>query len=447
MLCMAAAVAIVGALAWWDGSRESAEALEDFASEQATLAASVASNLQTRLSLMRSEEVLDLSPPQLFGGLARLDRPNESLLFIAEPGKPGLLGLDGRRIVSPPLQRALEKGAVTLRLSRPEAAALGLPERTAVAGLARVDGGWGVAVVTSALRERDRERRAGMRLLLSVAVAALIVGVFGGLALREQRRELLLSRSLALAEAARAEDARLQRLAKAATMLTMASGVAHELGTPLGVIVGRAEQLLPRVAGDERGERAVQAILDQAENINAVVRGFLDLARGGAPALQEIAPSAVAAAAVRLVEHRFLQARVRLSSRVPETLPRLRCEPRLLEHALTNLLLNACDACGPGGHVELTAEERDGSIRFVVADDGPGIAVADAVRATEPFFTTKAQGTGLGLAIVSEIAKTHRGSLRLEPSQPSGTRACVQIPLSPPEAAKAFEPATGDLDA
>jgi len=213
-------------------------------------------------------------------------------------------------------------------------------------------------------------------------------------------------------------------------MLTMASGVAHEIATPLGVIVGRAEQLLPKVAGDERGQRAVQAILDQANSIHGVMRGFLDLARGGAPEMQLIAPAAVAAAALQLVEHRFVHAQVALTSRISETLPLLRCEPRLLEHALTNLLLNACDACAPEGHVELSAEQIDSSIRFTVLDDGTGIAVADAARATEPFFTTKPQGTGLGLAIANEIAKTHRGSLHMEPSQPSGTRASVQIPLS-----------------
>ena len=428
LIAMALAVASVGALAWWDGARESSEALEDFGSEQATLAASIASNLSTRLEVAHSEQ-------ELLNGLSWMARPNESLLLVSQPGKPGFVALDGHRVTSPALQQALAKGATTLRLARPDALALGLPERMAIAGLARLPGGWSVTVVTSALRERDRERRASLRLLLSLAVAALIVGAFGGLALREQRRELLLSRSLRLAEAARDEDARLQRLAKAATMLTMASGVAHEIATPLGVIVGRAEQLLPRLSGDERGQRAVQAILDQAESINGVMRGFLDLARGGAPELQLVAPSAVVAAAVRLVEHRFLQAGVTLVPRVPDTLPALRCEPRLLEHALTNLLLNACDACAAGGRVELTAERLDSSIRFTVLDDGAGITVADAARATEPFFTTKPQGTGLGLAIANEIAKTHRGSLSIEPSHPAGTRACVQIPLSPAEGA------------
>jgi signal transduction histidine kinase len=430
LLAMVACVACVGALAWWDGARESAEALDDFGMSQATLATSLVTGLAQRF-----EHSPLAKPSEVLQPFARFERPSESLLLFVLPGSTDLVTLDGRHVSSQPLQRALASGASTVRLSRPEALELGLPQRTAVAGLAHIDAGaagrLSVVVVATALRERDRERRAAMRLTLSVLLAALVVGVFGGLALREQRRELLLARTLEMNEAARVEDARLQRLNRAATMLTMASGVAHEIATPLGVIVGRAEQLLMRLSGDERAQRALQTIVDQAASIDAVVRGFLDLARGGAPALQSVAPAAVAAAAVRLVEHRFAQAQVTLTSQVAEGLPQLRCEPRLLEHAITNLLLNACDACAPGGHVELTAEAREGSLRFTVLDNGAGITVEDAARAAQPFFTTKPHGTGLGLAIASEIAKTHRGTLHIEPSLPTGTRACVQIPLSP----------------
>jgi signal transduction histidine kinase len=67
-----------------------------------------------------------------------------------------------------------------------------------------------------------------------------------------------------------------------------------------------------------------------------------------------------------------------------------------------------------------------------VTDDGPGISPENAARAREPFFTTKAHGagTGLGLAIATEIAKSHRGSLALEPGEAGGTRACIEIPIA-----------------
>ena len=432
---MVLVVAVVGALAWWDGKRESASALEDFAQEQATLATSVAADLGTRLALARQGDRLPVSPQQLLAGLARVVRPGESELLVLPPGSTAFVTASGRPVQAPRLLQALAGEQRTVRIERAEAVELGLPQRTAIAGIATVDAGtlgrWGIAVVATALRERDRERRAGLRLILAIAFATGLVGAFGGQAMRNQRHELRLEQDLALAELARQRDERLDRLDKAATMLTMASGMAHELGTPLGVIVGRAEQLLRRAAGDERDTRAAQAILDQAEHINEVVRGFLDLARGGPPSLQLVPPAMVVSSALALVEHRFARAGVQLASNVPDDLPAVGCEPRLIQHALVNLLLNACDACPPGSRVELTAELAEGGLRFVVLDDGAGITSADAARVTEPFFTTKAhgKGTGLGLAIVSEIAKSHRGSLSLTPALPRGTRACVQLPL------------------
>jgi signal transduction histidine kinase len=214
-------------------------------------------------------------------------------------------------------------------------------------------------------------------------------------------------------------------------MLTLASGVAHELSTPLGVIAGRAEQIQARATLDERITRSAQVILEQVEHVSRVIRGLLGLARGGAPALEEVEPSAVVRGALALVEHRFTQAEVALAPKLPPALPGLRCDRKLLEHALVNLLLNACDASPRGGNVQVEARREGEEVVFCVVDDGAGILPADAARAAEPFFTTKpnGKGTGLGLAIATEIAKSHRGSLSIGPAEPHGTRACIRIPL------------------
>jgi signal transduction histidine kinase len=491
VLVMTLAVAAVSALAHWDEERESAAALDDFGQENATIAASVANELATRLqevrrdaarvaggsaeaqapglaSYLESEVVADgaaavpeysrrgvrlevpvgkgravrflVAPSELLGGAARLERPNALAVFVSPPGE-SLRATDGREVRSPALEAALASGRATVRLPGAAAAPLGLPERTAMAGLARVSAGplgtWGVAAVASAERERDRERRARLRLVLAVILAAGLVLGFGGLAIRKQRGELLLERELAVAEIARERDDRLARLSRAATMVTMASGLAHEISTPLGVIAGRAEQLLQRAGPDERARRSLQAVLEQSERIRDVIRGFLDLARGGTPSLAAVAPGAVVDGARALVEHRFEKAGVGLVVRVPEGLPPLWCDQRLLEHALVNLLLNSCDASPRGAGVDLSAELHAGSICFVVEDHGAGIPEANAALAVQPFFTTKPRGsgTGLGLAIVSEIAKSHRGTLSLAPGQPHGTRACVEIPLVQGEAA------------
>jgi signal transduction histidine kinase len=273
------------------------------------------------------------------------------------------------------------------------------------------------------------------RLVLGVILASGLVLAFGGVALRKQRKELELSRELAVAEVQRDRDEELQRSGRVATMGTFAMGIAHEVATPLGVIVGRAEQLLARVQSDERATRGAQTILQQADRIQNIVRRFLDMARGGPPSLERADPTTVVRAATNAVEHRFAKAKVTLSADVPPAMPAIQCDRDLLEQAIVNLLLNACEACGPGGRVEVTARSDAEQVAVVVADDGVGISVENARRATEPFFTTKhdpngSVGTGLGLAIAIEIVKSHRGELTIAPGMAGGTRACIEIPIA-----------------
>jgi signal transduction histidine kinase len=304
-----------------------------------------------------------------------------------------------------------------------------------MAGLAWVEGGapgsWSVAVVANAQRVRDREQRARWRLALATLLAGGLVLVFGGSALRRQRKSLEMERELAIAALQRDRDERLERADRAATLGTFAMGITHELSTPLGVIAGRAEQILQRVEGDPQATRFTRAILDQTERIHQVVRAFLGLARGDAPPARELAPADLASRALALCEHRFARAGVTVAGELPEGLPAIRGDASLIEHAIVNLLLNACDASERGGEVHIGIETGDG-VTFVISDSGVGIGSSDALRVTEPFFTTKpsGQGSGLGLAIVAEIAKHHRGTLTLAPRKPRGTVARLGIPAA-----------------
>ncbi len=443
---MMVAIGVVTLLAWWDEQREADAAMRDLESEQSVLASSLAADLRAHLVARQAggkapdagvdlADLLDVGEPI---------RKEQILLFVLPPGA-SMRALDGGVVRSPPLEQAVTRGASTLRLSRPEAAEVGLPERTSVAGIASVDvgeqGRWSVVTVASAARERDRQKRAVWRLVLGVLMASGLVVAFGGAALRRQRKQLELQRELAVAEAQRERNEELLRAERVATMGTFALGIAHEVSTPLGVIVGRAEQLLGRAQGDERLGRSAQAILNQADRIQHIVRRFLDMARGRPPSMEQADPAQIVRAAVSAVGHRFARARVRLDADIPPTMPLVQCDRDLLEHAIVNLLLNACEACQPGGHVSLTARADAGQVGFVVVDDGTGISPEDAARATEPFFTTKADGTGtgLGLAIASEIVKSHRGELATGPNQVEGkgTRARIEIPIAPASPAAA----------
>jgi signal transduction histidine kinase len=488
---MVAAIAAVTGLAWWDDQREADAALRDLETQQTVVASSLAGSLRAHLGTVERDalrmaergavdldqtyrpvvvrpaatpsqperaEVAATADPSLFivsvpvsggrrvdlgmsagkllGAEPGIERAGELTVFLSVPGEGSFYATDGRSVASPPLRAALDDNVRALRLERPQAAQIGLPARTAMAGLAHVDAGalgqWGVATVASAARERDREKRALGRLMLSVLVTTGLVLAFGGAALRKQRKELELSRELAIAEVQRSGDEALAQAQRVATMGTFAMGIAHEVSTPLGVIMGRAEQLLGRVKDDERAVHNAQAILKQTDRIQQIVRRFLDMARGGPPCLERTDPSEVARAAAASVQHRFSKGHVDLATDIPSTMPDIQCDRALLEQAIVNLLLNACEACQAGEHVEVAARADAESVAFVVTDDGAGIAAEHAARATKPFFTTKAEagGAGLGLAIATEIAKSHRGDLTIGPRAGRGTRACIEIPVA-----------------
>jgi signal transduction histidine kinase len=431
---MISSILLLGAVALWDERRESAAALDDFAAEQCALAGETGAALVERLAGLPDGTPMDI-PIKLLAPAARgLEVPGNVVVLFQRPETSLLLTTSGEPVRSPTIESALAKGEPWVRLSHEDAAALRLPARMAIAGLSRADAGpmgvWRVAVVTTALRVRDREKRAMGRLVLGFSLASAFIAAFGGLAQRKQKKELELVRSLARVEFMQERDERLLRADKLATLGALATGIAHEVSTPLGVIIGRAEQVLPKVGADERATRSVTIIIEQAERISHIVRALLRLARGGAPSLEKVEPARMASAAVDLVEHRFTKAEVTLGSELSRDLPRVACDRKLFEQVLVNLLLNACDACEPGGHVDLSVQCHGERVSFIVTDDGEGITPEVAARAIEPFFTTKSEaaGTGLGLAIANEIVKHHNGELALAPRVGArGTRATVEL--------------------
>ena len=484
VLWMLVAVAAVASLAYWDEQREADAALSEFTEEQATLAQALSRALAERLAVV-ARDALDaaralpdvgeraaagdvhvaiqhaeegaLEPPnprlfrfelrgreplratasvsmvRLLSSIRALEHPGALRVLVRPPGgQRWMAAADASTVAAGSIDSAVTSDVRSIRLSRNEAADLGLPARMAIAGIARVDAGalgrWMIAVVTTAKVERDRETRAQWRLLLGVAVAAGLVLAFGSAALRRQAKQLELSHALAIADLETKNDERLVNADKLATMGAFATGSAHEVATPLGVIVARAEQVVAGTATDERTRKAAEVIVEQADRIHIVIRGFLALARGHTPRLEECRPEELARAALALVEHRFAKAGITLTSTFDSALAVVACDPRMFEQVLVNLLLNACEACSRGGSVALSVRSDGDRVAFIVEDDGVGIDAEAAARATEPFFTTKPEGSGLGLAITNEIVHHHRGTLRLSPRSTGGTKATVELP-------------------
>jgi two-component system, NtrC family, sensor histidine kinase HydH len=225
----------------------------------------------------------------------------------------------------------------------------------------------------------------------------------------------------------------LVRAEKLATIGTLSAGIAHEVGTPLGIISGRAEQLLTRVPAGDAGEpmrKGLSSILAQVDKLSTTIRQLLDFARTRPVTVEAVSAATALGAAASLLEHRFRQAKVDVATDAPPSLPPLAADPGQLEQVLVNLMMNACDACAAGGHVTARARVVDDAVALEIADDGSGIAPEHLPSVLDPFFTTKkrGQGTGLGLTIAADIVKNHGGTLSIDSALGRGTTVRVVWP-------------------
>ncbi len=227
----------------------------------------------------------------------------------------------------------------------------------------------------------------------------------------------------------------LVRAEKLATIGTLAAGVAHEIGTPLGIISGRAEQLLQRVPEGEAGEpmrKGLSSVMAQVDKVSTTIRQLLDFARARPIEAIAVTPTHLLETAGALLEHRFHQAKVALELDAKAAVPAILADPGQLEQVFVNLLMNAADACPPGGHVKVTAAQRGSRVCFEVVDDGCGISAEHMTAVLDPFFTTKkrGQGTGLGLTIAADIVKNHGGALEIDSVVGRGTTIRVLLPMA-----------------
>ena len=209
--------------------------------------------------------------------------------------------------------------------------------------------------------------------------------------------------------------------------------VAHEIKNPLTPIKLSAERMVRKLdAGDpsapEAARQGARLIIEEVDLLKSLVDQFSRFAR---MPVSRPAPTDLVSLARRtlsLYEGARSDVRLELENRLPK--PEYLVDGEQLQRVLLNLLDNALEACGPGGHVALSLAESDGMLRIQVTDTGSGIPAGDREKIFLPDFSTKAGGSGLGLAIVSRIVAEHRGTIRCEENRPTGARFVIEIPAA-----------------
>ncbi|MFO0609711.1 MAG: HAMP domain-containing sensor histidine kinase [Polyangiales bacterium] len=231
------------------------------------------------------------------------------------------------------------------------------------------------------------------------------------------------------------------------TLGQLASGLAHELGTPLNVVLASAGFLAEGDASPEEVAEGARAIADQVRRMTAMIRRLLDFARRRTVDRAPVDLRDVAARAVALLAPVTRKADVEVALRA-ERAQVASVDALQIQQVLCNLLLNAVQAMPGGGRVEVAvaeaareapAEAGGAARRWVtiaVEDEGAGIAPENLLRVFEPFFTTKdvGEGTGLGLSVSDGIARDHGGWIAAENRAPRGCRFTLYLPAGEGEA-------------
>lgn len=232
-------------------------------------------------------------------------------------------------------------------------------------------------------------------------------------------------------------DTERQRLlAQYAEIATLAGGLAHEIKNPLSTIAmnlelltedlgpiesPRERRMLSKIETVQRACKSLQNILDdflqfaragelnlESEDLNAVVREFIDLFRPTAQGKN-----------------------LEISPHLATDLPRTRMDRVLFNQVLLNLALNAQQAMPQGGLLELQTSTSDGLVRLDLIDNGCGMDDRTMSKMFQIFFSTKHNGSGLGLPTVKKIVEAHGGTIGCQSALGKGTRFTILLPPAP----------------
>jgi signal transduction histidine kinase len=280
--------------------------------------------------------------------------------------------------------------------------------------------------------ELQTHRRAERWRLLAIGTGMLLsAGIIVGFLWRGRQQERALHDRLRHAEELNRLEHQLVRAEKLATVGVLTAGLAHELGTPLAIIRGRAEILAEKTNLPE-----IETILEQSDGIANTLRQVLDFSREQPVVLRPTDVTEAFHNVSGLLDFRLRQKKITCHVHPADGPLVVAADPDQLQQVLVNLTMNACDACRVGGTITLRAWRDPVSPEFVridVQDDGCGISTAMLDSVFDPFFTTKpkGEGTGLGLPVVASILRNHMGRISIASTEGEGTTVTMLWPFDP----------------
>lgn len=233
---------------------------------------------------------------------------------------------------------------------------------------------------------------------------------------------------------------------KLAALGRLMAGVAHEVKNPLNAMTIHLELLKQKLAalrepitvparpdgGPGRPPdlaKHVNIISDEIKRLDQVVVGFLKFARPDELKLQPVRLPTLISEVTSMTAPEAERRGITIKTDCPATVPQINADPGMLQQALLNLAINACQAMPDGGTLRITC--RSAARRRVevdIEDTGVGIPPGDLGRIFDLYFTTKEKGSGIGLSMVFRIVQLHDGDIEVQSTPGRGTTFKLVFP-------------------
>ncbi|HET8546574.1 MAG TPA: ATP-binding protein [Bryobacteraceae bacterium] len=231
----------------------------------------------------------------------------------------------------------------------------------------------------------------------------------------------------------RAAEAHLAESHRLASLGFLASGFSHELSTPLATVLTCVEGILREAPANANGEWSritenASIAREQVLRCRGVTQHFLRMSRGGSSTPGIVRLEDAIAAVERLVQPTARAHAVNVEIVAGAPTVHVRADEAELQNVLINLLLNAIQACKPGGKVVVTLEGGD-EVRIRVMDNGCGISADNLKRIFEPFFSLRQNGTGLGLFLSLNCVRRWGGDIRVQSQEGQGSMFEIILPV------------------
>jgi PAS domain S-box-containing protein len=224
---------------------------------------------------------------------------------------------------------------------------------------------------------------------------------------------------------------------KLAALGTLVSGLAHELGTPLNVIMGHAELIMSDLEADSSHNESLETILSACNRMTAIMKSLLQFVSQREPDNHPVDIKDVLEDLMNFLRIQFRKQGIETRLDIPDKLPPISGDRTQIEEIFLNVIMNGIHSMAFGGKLLVKVYfSKEGGWDYIVTeivDDGCGIPADSLNRIFDPFFTTRevGKGTGLGLYITHSLIQRNKGSISIESTVDEGTSVRIMLPVGP----------------